>query len=238
MLNLKYWRAIGLLTAIALATPIVLRAENLAPATSQAPATQPLAVKVTVTVDTSKAPELADWAEKARVYAEHWYPLIADRLASDGFTPPAEVKLIFTPDYKGVAATTGTIITISSKYVNGHLDDFGMVAHEITHVIQHYRRARAGWLVEGIADYIRYYFVEPGSPRAHFNFSKSNWNSAYQPSAGFLDYLERTFPDKHVVTTLNTALRQGKYKEELIQQLTGKTPDELWSDYKASADAK
>ncbi len=197
------------------------------------PATAPS--KVAVSIDTTQAPELNDWAIKAKAYAETWYPVIAARLASDGFTPPDHLTLLFTPDYKGVAMTRGTVVTISQKYVTDHPDDFGMVAHEITHVVQQYRiRNKAGWLVEGIADYVRYYVIEPGSPRARFDIKKSNWNSAYQPSAAFLNYVETTYPDKHVVSTLNEALRKGKYKDELFKTLTGKDPDELWNDFKES----
>jgi hypothetical protein len=42
-------------------------------------------------------------------------------------------------------------------------DDFrAMLIHELTHVVQHYPhgQADAGWLVEGIADYIRHKYFE------------------------------------------------------------------------------
>ena len=236
-------KLLGSLAAAALlaVSPLALSDEGEVASPAALPTTLPTTapIGVTVTVDTTQVPELADWGQKAKVYAEHWYPLIAQRLASDGFTPPHEVKLVFSTTYEGVAATSGTVVTISDKWVKAHPEDFGMVAHEITHVVQHYRRNQnAGWLVEGIADYVRYYYVEPGSPRARFNIKKSNWNNAYQPSAAFLDYLERTYPDKHVVSTLNTALRKGNYKQKMFEELTGKEPDLMWQEYKDSVEKK
>lgn len=231
-------RKLSIFLALLLAIEIcaMVRAEQIVPITTR-PATEP--AKISVTVDTSKTPELEEWGKKAQEYATHWYPLIAERLESDGFTPPTEVKLVFVTDYKGVAYTTGTIVTISDKWVKAHPEDIGMVAHEITHVIQHYtRRNKAGWLTEGMADYIRYYFVEPGTKHARFNIQKSNWNTAYQPAAGFLDYCERTYPEKHIVSTLNFAMRKGKYSDDMFMELTGKTPDELWSDFKNSRESK
>lgn len=205
------------------------------PPGNASPATAP-AIEIKVTYDVSDAPDLEDWAKKAAAYGEHWYPVIVDRLYEEGFTSPTRVKLVFSNSYKGVAATSGNEITLSNDYVRAHLDDIGVIAHEMTHVVQNYRvnNRGGGWLTEGIADYIRYYVVEPGSPRANFSFRRSNWNSPYQPSAAFLNYLEIIYPEKHVVSTLNIAMRHGKYREAMFEELTGKQPDDLWKDFKES----
>jgi hypothetical protein len=45
------------------------------------------AAGVKVTVDTTEAPELADWGKKkAKELVEKWHPLVAGLLKSDGFT--------------------------------------------------------------------------------------------------------------------------------------------------------
>src|SRR3982750_526146 len=58
-----------------------------------------------IEVDTSEAPELADYGAKIQALAEHWYPIIARRLPSDGYTPPQHVVIFFKKDMKGVAYT-------------------------------------------------------------------------------------------------------------------------------------
>src|SRR5207249_2446473 len=98
---------------------------------------------VRVVLDTSEVPELATWGEAAKTLVEEWHPKIADLLRSDGFTPPAEITLVFRKEMRGIAATSGATITIASSWVQRHPDDRGMVIHELVHVIQSYPRHRA-----------------------------------------------------------------------------------------------
>jgi hypothetical protein len=188
---------------------------------------------ITMLLDITDAPDLKDWAESAANYAIKWHPEITKSLPSENFTPSHEVTLVFRQTRGAPAYTTGTQITISSAWVRAHPDDLGMVAHELTHVIQHYRsRNNPGWLVEGIADYIRYYVVEPGSRQGRFNPEKSDYKRGYQPAAGLLNWLEKRSPG--LVVKLNAAMRQGKYTPDLFKELAGGDPDELWEKLKSA----
>jgi hypothetical protein len=100
---------------------------------------------VTVLVDTNDAPDLKDWGGKAGTLCVEWMPKIAALLPSDGFVAPKEVTLYFDPKMKGVAHAAGGRITISAEYVKGHRDDWGMVVHELTHVVQGGARLSARW---------------------------------------------------------------------------------------------
>lgn len=190
--------------------------------------------RMTVTLDVSRSPELSDWAIQAGEYALRWYPQLAALLASDGFTPARDITLIFKP-MDGVAFCSGDTITIAAKWVHDHPDDFGMVVHELTHVIQGYpgRRGNPHWLVEGIADYVRYYIVEPDSPRRRFNPQRESYERGYQPAAGMLHWIEQT-AGPGVVTQLNRALREGRYSAKLFREVAGDEPGALWEQYKAS----
>jgi putative CocE/NonD family hydrolase len=198
---------------------------------------RPAAVKVTV--DTSEVPELADWGKKAKGLVETWYPRLAEMLKSDGFTPPAEVKLVFKKDMHGVAYTGGNTIVIAGEWIKRHPDDYGMVVHELTHVIQAYGGRGPGWLVEGIADYVRFYHFEPktkltlgrGRRRA------PSYRDGYRTAAMFLAWVVKTH-DKDLIGKLNAAIRQGKYRDELFQSCTGKKLDELWDEFVRSAERK
>jgi hypothetical protein len=201
-------------------------------ARAQAPA-------VKVTVDVSEVPEVADWAAKAKDLVEAWHPKVAELLTSDGFKPPKEVKLLFKKDMKGVAFASGTRITISADWIKKHPDDFGMVVHELTHTIQGYgqsRSPRPGWLVEGIADYIRFFHYEPKT-KVNVNTKKASYRDSYRTTAKFLAWVEKTH-DKELVRKLNAALRKGEYKEELWQTYTSQTLDELWSAFIAAVERK
>ena len=197
-------------------------------ASSPGPAADPVPVKVTV--DTSEVTELGPWAQEAKALAETWYPKIVALLASDGFTPPADVVLVFKKDMKGVAGTSGNRIAIAASWVKDHPEDKGMVIHELTHVVQSYPRTRAGWLVEGIADHVRFFRFEPGTKVTIPDPDRASYRDGYRTTALFLDWVQRTY-DKDLVATLNAALRQGRYTPDLFQTATSKSLDALWSEF-------
>jgi hypothetical protein len=139
------------------------------------------------------------------------------------------VTIVFKNNRPGVAATGGSTITISADWVRKHPDDFGMVVHELTHVIQRYPPNKAGWLVEGIADYVRYFHFEPGKKFAPLDPVKASYRQGYGTTARFLDWLERRKPG--IVRRLNGALREGRYDDGLFQEYGGKPLDDLWREF-------
>ncbi|MGL4554159.1 MAG: basic secretory protein-like protein [Gemmataceae bacterium] len=199
-------------------------------------AAAPPAVSVRVTVDTSEVPEVAAWGRDAKRLVEKWHPVIGRLLASDGFTPPGDVRIVFKKDMKGVAFASGRTITIAAKWVKDHPDDYGMVVHELTHVVQSYRRGGPGWLVEGIADYVRFAHYEPGT-RVVVNRKRASYRDGYRTAGKFLAWAEATH-DEELVRTLNAALRAGRYEDGLFKARTGKTLDELWAAFLAAQERR
>ena len=187
--------------------------------------------KPNIRVEYGEVPDVKEWAEKARDLCEKWYPIIADALASKDFKPPQDVTLVFKDEEKGIAWTTGAKITIVADWIRKHPDDFGMVIHELTHVIQSYRGG-VGWLTEGIADYIRYFKYEP-KPTPPKIKAKASYKDGYKTSATFLAWLEKT-KDKEIIFKLNLRLRNGKYKEEEFKEWTGSDLDTLWKEFIAA----
>lgn len=182
-----------------------------------------------VSVDASEAPDLGPWLQQAKDLCEVWYPKITKLMASPGFTPPDKVTLRLHM-MNGVAYTSGNVITISVDYVRHHPDDLGMVIHELTHVVQSYPPSNAGWLVEGIADYVRFFFYEPKAPRPYIDVQKATYHDAYRTTAAFLAWASARY-NKHLVQQLNQALREGKFDISLFQKLTGKDADTLWNEF-------
>ncbi|HEX3151217.1 MAG TPA: basic secretory protein-like protein [Gemmataceae bacterium] len=188
---------------------------------------------VEFTIDVSEAPEMKEWAEKAVRICERQYPMINDELKSDGYKPATQVAMTLKKDYKGVAATGGTQIVGSVKYFQGHPDDFGAMVHETVHVVQRYRtRNNPGWLVEGVADYVRFFKYEPGKI-GPINPDKVKYDGAYRQTAAFLNYVSTKY-DKDLVQKLNKAMREGEYKNDLWKELTKKTAKELDEEWRAS----
>lgn len=184
----------------------------------------------TVIVDTHDAPDLADWGKEAGMKCLDWLPKLPVLLPSEGFVPAKEVTIRFDPAMKGVAAAQGTTITIAADWVRQHPEDFGMVIHELTHVIQDYRGQGEHWLTEGIADYIRYWIYEPGTRTFEINRVKSHYRQGYGTAAAFLEWIERN-QAKGTIAKLNAASRQGTYRENLFQEWFGKSLDALWEEF-------
>ena len=188
---------------------------------------------VTIAVDTSKSPELARFAAKAKAAGEKYYPTIARMLPSDGYTPPTAVTLTVAPG-EGVAATGGDHIECNAAYYKTHPNDVGSIIHELVHVVQQYTKGeQPGWLVEGIADYVRWFNWEKPEARPHANPDTARYDGSYQTSAEFLDWAQRKY-DKHLVAELNDALRRGTYAADLWKRITGHTAEELGAEWKQS----
>lgn len=190
-----------------------------------------------VAVETAEAPDLADWGKQAGKLCEEWYPKLAALLASDGYAPHYRVRLVLQQDKKGVAGTAGDTIYVAAAYVREHRDDFGMVIHELVHVIQAYPKYEHGWLVEGIADYVRFYHFEPAAKLPPIDRARAKYRDGYKTSAQFLAWVVATY-DKQLVVKLNAALRQGRYTDELFSQATSHSLDDLWAEFVQSPSAR
>ncbi len=184
-------------------------------------------------VDIADAPEMKDWADKAARNSERWYPRICEAFRTDGDKPISFIVMVITPKYDGVAMAGGGKITGSAKYFKDHPNDLGAMIHETVHVVQHYRgRNNPGWLVEGVADYFRFFIYEPGKA-GPVNPKRAHYNDSYRTTATFLAYLTDKY-DKEIVPKLNRLMREGKYKEEVFREFTGKSVGELGEEWLAS----
>ncbi|HEY1787875.1 MAG TPA: basic secretory protein-like protein [Verrucomicrobiae bacterium] len=198
--------------------------------------------KCDITIDTSAAPELTDWAKNklAPVLAE-WYPKIVVLLPSSEYTPPTRYSVTILP-MDGVAYTSGTSVFASSKWCAGQMNGeaVGSLVHETVHVVQQYHVGNVpGWLVEGMADYVRWFKYEPQSHGADIVWMRRlgrdfspRYNDSYRVSANFLNWVTEKY-DSNIVTEVNAVLRQGNYTDDFWKQHTGNTLQELgklWSD--------
>jgi hypothetical protein len=185
-------------------------------------------------VDVADAPEMKEWAEKVARVCEKQYPMICDELMSDGFKPVTVIHMSLKSSYNGVAFASGDRITGSVKYFKSHLDDIGAMVHETVHCVQLYRgRGNPGWLVEGIADYYRFFKYEPGKLGIKLNPERAKYDGSYRTTAAFLAFATEKY-DPQIVRKLNAIMRGGKYKEDVWKEITGKTAEELGREWQKS----
>ncbi len=186
---------------------------------------------VQVELDASEVPHLKDWGESARKLILEWHPRMSNLLPMKNYQSPRKIRLKLKKTNKGVAYTAGTTIVVSSHWIEKHPEDLGLIVHELVHVIQSYPSGRPSWLIEGIADYLRWGIYE-GKPQKWFPKTKDKrgYEKSYRVTAGFLLWLESDLAPG-IVKKLNIAMRRGSYSPELFHQETQLTLDELWDKY-------
>lgn len=202
--------------------------------------------KYRITIDTTVVPDLTEWTEKNLApVTQAWYPKIVAMLPSDNFQAPEHVTIVFRENMRVPAAASGNRISCNADWFKKNLDGEarGSVVHELVHVVQQYGRARRdnpnatrapGWLVEGIPDYIRWFLYEPETKGAEItrrNLERAKYDASYRITGNFLNWVVNTF-DKEIIRKLNTAAREGKYREDLWKEYTGKTVQELGEQWK------
>jgi hypothetical protein len=222
----------GLLACLALPSTAAPRG-NVAQDVS-APATAKVATPI-FQADTSEVPELEAWGYVAEALCQVWYPKVSAILRTDDSARPplGVVKIYFKKDMKGVAHAAGGNLYIAADWVKAHPTDFGMVVHELTHLVQRYPSYNAGWLVEGIADYVRGYHFEPAVTHPRIDFTRAKYTDAYKTTAAFLKWVSDKY-DKDLVPKLSNALGQGKYSDTLFKEYTSKDVTALWSEFAAA----
>jgi hypothetical protein len=188
--------------------------------------------------DTSETPDLKPWVDaKLKPVCAEWYPKIVELLPSEKFAAPEKFTIIFREDMNGVAYCSGTSINCAARWYRTQLDKEGLgsIVHEMVHVVQQYPRSRnaggkPGWLVEGLADYIRWHLYEPPAARRKLNPLTAKYTDSYHTTGAFLAYLVDQ-KGSDVITKLNAALRQGTYTADTWTAVAGATVDDLWAEF-------
>jgi len=198
-------------------------------------------------VDVTESPELADWSgSELRTVVQKWYPKIVEMLPSEGYQAPADILFRFRGDMgKTPASAFGAGVNLNMQWFRAERDReaCGAVIHELVHVVQQYRQSSRdpkalptpGWLVEGIADYIRWFQYEPQTKGAEItkqNLAGAKFDASYRISANFLNWVSQTY-DKDLIRKLNGSARAGNYTESLWKDWTGRTVQELGHEWKA-----
>ena len=184
-----------------------------------------------VNIDFSEAPECEAFATKSESIVREWAPKIQEILYGENVPiKKKEVFITFRP-MKGVAHASGNKIVVSAEWVTKKApNDYGMIIHELVHVLQDYQGGGVFWVTEGIADYIRYERFEPGKQKWKLQPGKSSYKQGYGIAGAFLAWLEKN-KEPELIRKLNAACKEKRYKPVLFEEWCGKPLDDLWQDY-------
>ena len=183
---------------------------------------------------------ILEWLTTAAEVSRKWYPIIDKYLESEGHIPSGEFT-IRAQSTGPIGWASGTTMGYNISWIapgqRGEAD-WGMVAHEVVHFIQGYRRGPGTgvpfWIMEGIADFVRHALFEPEVPMRPVNPDNPerpvSYTQAYQISAGFLMWIADRY-DLDIVPRLNVHGRHRTYSDEVFVTYTGYTHTELWARY-------
>lgn len=172
-------------------------------------------------------------------------PALMDLLGAPGWQPPAKVEMQFSELGGTPACAAGNKIQLGISWFRSNPGDIGCAVHELVHVLQAYPRPRRsppgsevrytkpGWLVEGLADYLRWVVCCPERGALPTHFKNRSYRESYRTAAVFLDWVAGR-SGKKVLTSWNTALRAGEFHDGLIEKETGKKLDDLWAEFQAA----
>jgi hypothetical protein len=199
-------------------------------------------VQISVVVRSANSEQeavLSKYGRKAQATAEAAYPKILKLLDTTG-RGTTIIQIIVANDlqpHDGKIAWTNTSwdpntvrgdICIPAQSANP--DDLGMVVHELMHVVQVGYRDCPNWLVEGIADYVRYYWFDPISRRPRPG-AGSNCTDGYGTTAAFLDWTAHRYAP-NLLRNLDQGFRSGVSAEAIFRSATRKTIDQLNTEWK------
>jgi hypothetical protein len=131
-------------------------------------------------------------------------------------------------------------MTLSIPHILRSPDDVrGLFIHELTHIAQSYSGPgeRPGWLVEGLAEVVRYQLSPPDDPWRQavdrIDPASLDYHHTYRDTALFLTWVAgQTNP--RLIPDLNRTLKQGSYRDGTWTELTGKEPDAWLQEYRAA----
>jgi hypothetical protein len=179
---------------------------------------------------------IPEWLAKAVDVIRECYPLYDKYLETEGHIPSGAIEL--KAESSGpIGWNSSTTIGFSIDYIKpgqGGEKDWGMIAHELVHFVQSYQGGPGegipGWATEGIGDFVRHVFFEPEKEMRRVDPNNSNYDNAYQVTAGFFMYIAETY-DIDFVKKLNEAARKRTYSPDLFVKVSGKKVEDLWKEY-------
>lgn len=184
--------------------------------------------------DFSLAPDIAVWVANAEKQMRESWAETAAILYTEDFITPNKVNIVYRtgPGVTGVAAVGGGEMEVNYAWARAHPEDTGLTVHEVAHVIQS-SSSGPSWLIEGIADYVRWVKWEPQNFTVRINPDKASYRDAYRTTAAFLAWCELNY-DSRIVSKLNQDTRLGTYSDANWKRYTGKDVDTLWSEFLAA----
>jgi hypothetical protein len=191
----------------------------------------------TVTVDYSMAPEFKDWVDTvAQPLMEDWYPVLADYYTYPDHNAQiwSNLKITVDPTYTanpGRADWTEGEIVLSADYVRTHMDDGGLVIHEMTHLLQFNpitgTAPLPSWVEEGWADHAREVIYQDRPLRQPVGDER--YTSGYSPTSLLLNQAEQANANNFIKEVAKRGWN-NTYTDAMFAEVSGASIFKNWFD--------
>jgi hypothetical protein len=195
----------------------------------------------TITVDTSRATDLADYVNTKLVpYMRIWYPKMVIATATPNFTPTSSFKVELNTNSPGGNAVAGfafyrfvsgeITLVINPNYLrNNQVSTDAMLM--MNRVIQ----ARANpsspqpWVMYSSA-YWAMYSMQRNSGMVYAAQAGQRYDEEYQSTAQFMEFV-RTRYSPNIVKLVQASIMSNAYTDDLFVQQTGRTLAQLQAEW-------
>ena len=186
--------------------------------------------------------DLRWFASQLNDRCRQYYPQVVQRLASASLPewhPRDSITFVFTWDLGAAARTSSStgIVYLDVAWFNAHPHDWGAIMHELTHVAGNYPGGQPAFVVEGIADAVRFYlggsYQTTGleSPDRARCPSHEDYTFGYGCAAALLAYVVDVYHQDAVRAVHALGVRdQGWTYSSELHRLTGKYASTLWAE--------
>jgi len=203
--------------------------------------------RLTAKSDFSKVPGdyvvlMRDKLDEVASWFFTFYPQIVKMLDAPTDNLLRDLEIRFSNEMKpGVPGfVSGGAMTLSIPHILGNPADVrGLFIHELTHIAQAYNAPgeRPGWMVEGIAEAVRYRLSPADDPWsravARIDPAKLDYHNAYRDNALFFSWIE-TQGNPQLIAKFNRALKNGNYTVGTWRDLTGRDVDAWLEKYRTA----
>jgi hypothetical protein len=157
------------------------------------------------------------------------------QMAAD-FSPsnaPKEVYLQFEKNDKyPVAYTKKNYIYVNPDYAKKNPKDMGILTHELFHVVDAYPATvnAPSWYLEGMAELARNRYSIVDTRVYPKVTSSQSYRDSYLVTARFFEWINYIqYPGS--MMKIHQHVQKSVYSDELFKEYTGKTLDQLWTEY-------
>ncbi|MCH5584365.1 basic secretory family protein [Shimazuella sp. AN120528] len=184
--------------------------------------------KMTIAYDDD---QLKDVVSRYETTFKRTYPPMADAYNPKKARKEFFVKFEKNKDYP-IAYTLGNTIYIHPDYAKNNPDDQGMLVHEMCHILQAYPNGVKvpSWFVEGFADYARYRYSNLDNWRFPKVDKNQKYTDSYRVTARFFMWINH-IKSPGSILKIHQRVQNNYYSDNLFEEYTGKTLDELWQEY-------